>query len=220
MDRRIKMMNICLTAVLSIGFILLAVFVFGESYVRFGEACVDMFNAGKYYVNELFETEYMVDLTYNRLSEVMRYDVGLPTEWNNFTLQMQVAWQRFTSKENLVAWGGNSLVAVENTAKVLVIVVPLLVVLYLLEREKQNVNDVQHSLRPSPCQTPAAIAAAAGEGQTTNNAGQPALHTFLLLLLPFQFVTKKTCALCSGKALQPAQRKGCIVLLVLFLSQC
>jgi len=62
---------------------------------------------------------------------------------------------------------------------------------YSKERNK-NVNDVlKHPLRPSPCQTPAAIAAAAGEGQTTNNAGQPALHTFLLLLLPFQFVTKK-----------------------------
>ena len=34
MDRRIKVMNICLTAVLSVGFILLAVFVFGESYIR------------------------------------------------------------------------------------------------------------------------------------------------------------------------------------------
>ena len=48
MDRRIKVMNICLTAVLSVGFILLAVFVFGESYIRFCEACVDLFNAGKY----------------------------------------------------------------------------------------------------------------------------------------------------------------------------
>ena len=132
MDRRIKVMNICLTAVLSVGFILLAVFVFGESYIRFCEACVDLFNAGKYYVNELFGTEYAVDQTFNRLSEVMRYDVGLPTDWNNFTLQMQVAWKRFISKDNLVAWGGNSLVAVGNTAKVLVIVVPLLVVLYFV----------------------------------------------------------------------------------------
>ena len=132
MDRRIKVMNICLTAVLSVGFILLAVFVFGESYMRFGEACVDLFNAGKYYVNELFGTEYAVDLTFNRLSKAMRYDVGLPTEWNNFTLQMQVALQRFTSKDNLVEWGGNSLVTMGNTAKVLVIVVPLLVVLYFV----------------------------------------------------------------------------------------
>lgn len=132
MDRRIKVMNICLTAVLSVGFILLAVFVFGESYIRFCEACVDLFNAGKYYVNELFGTEYAVDLTFNRLPETMRYDVGLPTDWNNFTLQMQVAWKRFISKDNLVAWGGNSLVTMGNTAKVLVIVVPLLVVLYFV----------------------------------------------------------------------------------------
>lgn len=80
--------------------------------------------------------------------------------------------------------------------------------MYSKERNK-NVNDVlKHPLRPSPCQTPAAIARPPAKARQPTMPGNRLYIHFSSFSFLSNLLRKKTCALCSGQgfAACPTQR--------------
>lgn len=59
MNRR-RIFNICLTVVITAAFILLGAFVFGDSYLRFGETAKDFGLSVGYYFCTLFGIEHNI----------------------------------------------------------------------------------------------------------------------------------------------------------------
>ena len=70
MNRR-RVFNICLSVLITAAFALLAVFVFSDSYLRFGEAAKDFGLSVGYYFCTLFGIEHNIVPSVTEYSSVM-----------------------------------------------------------------------------------------------------------------------------------------------------
>ena len=78
MNRR-RVFNICLSVLITAAFALLAVFVFSDSYLRFGEAVKDFGLSVGYYFCTLFGIEYNIVPSVTEYSSVMDWSILLPS---------------------------------------------------------------------------------------------------------------------------------------------
>ena len=67
--------NICLTVVITAAFILLGAFVFGDSYLRFGETAKDFGLSVGYYFCTLFGLDHDITPSVTEYSSVMDWDI-------------------------------------------------------------------------------------------------------------------------------------------------
>ena len=86
MNRR-RTFNICLTVVITAAFILLGAFVFGDSYLRFGETAKDFGLSVGYYFCTLFGLDHDIVPSVTEYSSVMDWDILLPSDFEDFTSQ-------------------------------------------------------------------------------------------------------------------------------------
>ena len=86
MNRR-RIFNICLTVVITAAFVLLGAFVFGDSYLRFGETAKDFGLSVGYYFCTLFGLEHDIVPSVTEYSSVMDWDILLPSDFEGFTSQ-------------------------------------------------------------------------------------------------------------------------------------
>ena len=86
MNRR-RTFNICLTVVITAAFILLGAFVFGDSYLRFGETTKDFGLSVGYYFCTLFGLDHDIVPSVTEYSSVMDWDILLPSDFEGFTSQ-------------------------------------------------------------------------------------------------------------------------------------
>ena len=77
--------NIAVTVIISLVFVVLGVFVFGQSYVRFGEACRDFGLSVAYYFCVLIGIDYSFTPTVTEYSDVLQWDIILPSDLEGFT---------------------------------------------------------------------------------------------------------------------------------------
>ena len=85
--RRLRTFNVLLTVLLSAFFILLAVFVFNNSYLRFWESLVDFWNSIRFYFYELFGIPHKTIPTVDGYSKIMTFDIFLAEDWEGFKEQ-------------------------------------------------------------------------------------------------------------------------------------
>ena len=73
--KKLRIFSISFTVILSLLFILLGVFRFSTSYIRFIEALGDLWNSVKFYFFEIFGIPHITPPTVEQYSEVMKWDI-------------------------------------------------------------------------------------------------------------------------------------------------
>ncbi len=138
-----------LSVAITAGFVLLGIFVFTKSYLRLGEAFVDLWNSAKYYFCEIFGIEHATVSTVEFYSKIMQWDILLPTDFDNFKTDFVQYFTLLFSKDNFVMWGMATSKVLENIGKSMVIVLPCLFILWFSIKKlynKPNTNYNQDTL--------------------------------------------------------------------------
>lgn len=103
MKRRI-IFDICLTALITTGFVLLGAFVFRNSYLRIIECFSDLFVSVKFYFCEIFGIEHSTAPTVNEMSSVMERSIFLPADFGSFAESVKVYFKLLFDGENFELW--------------------------------------------------------------------------------------------------------------------
>lgn len=127
-----------LSIAITVGFVLLGFFMFNKSYLRLGEAFVDLWNSIKYYFCEIFGIEHATIPTVEFYSKIMKWDILLPTDFENFKSDFVHYFTLLFSKENFVMWGMQTSKVLENIGKIMVIVLPCLLILWFSIKKLYN----------------------------------------------------------------------------------
>ena len=129
MNRRF---NIAVTVIISLAFLVLGVFVFGQSYVRFAESCRDFGLSVAYYFCELIGIDYSFTPTVTEYSGVLQWEIFLPSDLEGFTASAGNFFALLINGENFVSyWSavGNVMVVV---VKAIAVLLPCVLVLWLV----------------------------------------------------------------------------------------
>ena len=134
MNRR-NAVNIIFTAIVSVGFVFLGFFVFSSSYLRAFEAGGNLIDSIKFYFAELFGIVHNTAPAVNAWSEVMKWDILLPSDFDTFKVSATRFFELLVDKENFIGYwsvvGDKSALA----AKVIAIALPcVLVFVFALKR--------------------------------------------------------------------------------------
>lgn len=134
MNRR-NAVNIIFSAIVSVGFVLLGIVVFSSSYLRAFEAGGSLIDSIKFYFSELFGIAHNTAPAVNAWSEVMKWDILLPSDFDTFKVSAIQFFELLVDKENFIGYwsvvGDKSAVA----AKVIAIALPcVLVFVFALKR--------------------------------------------------------------------------------------
>lgn len=140
MNRR-NAVNIIFSAIVSVGFVLLGIFVFSSSYLRAFEAGGSLINSIKFYFCEIFGIAHNTVPTVNSWSEVIEWDILLPSDFEAFKVSAVQFFELLADKENFIGYwsvvGDKSAVV----AKVIAIALPcVLVFVFALKRLYANGN--------------------------------------------------------------------------------
>ena len=85
--KRLRVFNITLTVLLSLLFIMLGIFHFGSSYLRLFESLGDLWQSIKYFFCMIFGLNNDVIPTVNNYSEILKWDIFLPEDFEVFKAQ-------------------------------------------------------------------------------------------------------------------------------------
>lgn len=99
-----RVLNILLTITLTIGFILLGVFVFRSSYIRLGYAFKDFGLSVAYYFCVMFGIRHNITPTVNIIPEVQTPQVTLPTDFDGFKDNSAQYFSLLIDKGNFDGW--------------------------------------------------------------------------------------------------------------------
>ena len=104
MERRYRVLNIILTVVLFAVFISLAIFVYKDSYLRIGEAFVDLWNSLKFFANEVLFLESETEPTVLKYSEILEWQSIFPRKSCYFQLKAKAFLRLSVVKENISSY--------------------------------------------------------------------------------------------------------------------
>lgn len=155
MNRRF---NIAVTVIISLAFLVLGVFVFGQSYVRFAESCRDFGLSVAYYFCELIGIDYSFTPTVTEYSEVLQWEIILPSDLEGFTASAGNFFSLLIDGENFTSYWivvGDVMVVV---AKVIAILLPCVLVLWLVLRRMYRHGNTNHNRDTVPLRVFKAIA--------------------------------------------------------------
>lgn len=150
--RRLRIVNISLSIVLTLIFLTFGLTVFSISYLRLFESFGDLFNSIKLYFEGLFTGFYTPPVKVLEKSDVLKWNAILPDDVERFKFNFKVFFKVLFSLENLKYFFvvlGNK---IEKGARVITIVLPLIVLLFFLMkmlyyRPNTNHNKDTFSLR-------------------------------------------------------------------------
>ena len=130
--RRYRVFNIIITTILSALFIYLGVFHFSASYERLFESLKDLWQSIKFYGCEVFGIEHLTIPTVENFSEVLKWDIFLPADWEGFKTKASAYFSLLFSKENLAEFG--KLVGEKSAeiSKALVIFLPVILLIIVV----------------------------------------------------------------------------------------
>ncbi len=144
-----RVLNIILTVLLSIGFILLGVFVFRSSFIRLGYAFKDFGLSVAYYFCEMFGISHSITPTVNTIPEVQTPQITLPTDFDGFKDNSAQYFSLLINGNNFNGWLAHISGVMADFAKILVIILPCIIVfiliikvLYKRENNKHGVDTV------------------------------------------------------------------------------
>ena len=143
--RRLRVFNITLTVLLSLWFILAGVFHFSSSYLRLFESLSDLWQSIRYFFSMIFGLNNNVIPTVNNYSEILKWDIFLPENFEAFKAQASAYFSLLISKENLVAYGSLIANILVNLAKVLAIALPAVMVFVMAIKKIYQSNNNNHN---------------------------------------------------------------------------
>ena len=126
--KKIRAAYISLSLLLSIGFVLLGIFVFRNSFLRFSETVKDLHGSTVYYGTSIFMVRTKILPTVNDYSQVLSWDGYLPDSKDKIMEFFTVLFTQFASKENFILW----LYGIIRVVFVLIRIVTLLLPIVLL----------------------------------------------------------------------------------------
>ena len=124
-----KWLNICVTIGVSACFIVLAVFVFGGSYVRLISAFKDFGLSVGFYFGELLGLEHNIAPTVNDISCISLPQLDIPASFEGFKAQTQKYFSLLFNSGNFVGWLGHISGVIGIFAKIILIVLPCFLLL-------------------------------------------------------------------------------------------
>ena len=137
MNRR-RVFNICLSVLITAAFILLGAFVFGDSYLRFGETAKDFGLSVWYYFCTLFGLDHDIVPSVTEYSSVMDWDILLPSDFEGFTSQAKSFFSLLVDEENFSGYWAK----VGDVMLVLLKVAAIVLRLYKSGNTKHNKDTV------------------------------------------------------------------------------
>lgn len=142
--KKLRVFNISLTVILSLLFIFLGVFHFNTSYIRFAEALGDLWNSVKFYFFEIFGVTHITPPTVEKYSEVMKWDIFLPENFESFKQETASYFDLLFSKSNLAAYGDFVVGKLEVIAKASAMVLPCILLLVLAIKKIYGASNTDH----------------------------------------------------------------------------
>ena len=140
-----RKVHIVLSVLISAAFIVLGATVFSASYVRFWEAVSDMGMSVAVYFCEIFSISYTFTATFLQPSSVFGWADYLPENYDGFKQDATSYFSLLFSKENFTAWGQSVGVFLGNTAKVLILILPVAVILFFVVRWLYRKGNKKHN---------------------------------------------------------------------------
>lgn len=144
MNRR-RVFNICLSVLITAAFALLAVFVFSDSYLRFGEAVKDFGLSVGYYFCTLFGIEHNIVPSVTEYSSVMDWSILLPSDLEGFTSQSKSFFALLVDGENFASYWAKVGDVMLVLLKVAAIMLPCLLVLGLVIWRLYKSGNIKHN---------------------------------------------------------------------------
>ena len=123
--------NIAVTVIISLAFVALGA-VFWQSYVRFGEACRDFGLSVAYYFCELIGIDYSFTPTVTEYSDVLQWEILLPSDLEGFTASAGNFFSLLIDGENFADYWSAVGDVMLVVAKVIAILLPCVLVLWLV----------------------------------------------------------------------------------------
>lgn len=144
MNRR-RVFNICLSVLITVAFALLAVFVFSDSYLRFGEAVKDFGLSVGYYFCTLFGLDHDIVPSVTEYSSVMDWSILLPSDLEGFTSQSKSFFALLIDGENFASYWAKVGDVMLVLMKVVAIILPCLLILGLVIRRLYKSGNTKHN---------------------------------------------------------------------------
>ena len=144
MNRR-RVFNICLSVLITAAFALLAVFVFSDSYLRFGEAVKDFGLSVGYYFCTLFGIEHNIVPSVTEYSSVMDWSILLPSDLEGFTSQSKSFFALLIDGENFASYWVKVGDVMLMLMKVVAIILPCLLILGLVIWRLYKSGNTKHN---------------------------------------------------------------------------
>ena len=140
-----RVFNICLSVLITAAFAMLAVFVFSDSYLRFGEAVKDFGLSVGYYFCTLFGLEHNIVPSVTEYSSVMDWGILLPSDLEGFTSQSESFFALLIDGENFAAYWSKVGDVMLVLLKVVAISLPCLLILGLLIWRLYKSGNTKHN---------------------------------------------------------------------------
>lgn len=123
---------IALSVLITVGLVALGVFVFSPSYLRFVETITDMGRSFGIYFSEIFGIHHNIPPTVNDYSQVFGWSSYLPEDYDTFKQDAGNYFALLVNSDNFSAWVTAVGAWLGKAAKVLVLLLPCVVVLWLV----------------------------------------------------------------------------------------
>lgn len=144
MTRR-RAFDICLTVLITAGFILLGALVFQKSYLRISECFSDLLVSVKFYFCEIFGIEHSVVPTVTEPSSVMDLSLFLPLDFDGFVASAKAFFALFFDGENFRDWCAYAGVIAGGFGKVIAVVLPCILLLVVAVRAVYSSHNTKHN---------------------------------------------------------------------------
>ena len=143
--RRSQTINIVLSVVLTALFIILGVFCFYTSYLRFGEGMVDLWQSMKFYFYEIFGIEHITIPTVENYSEVLEWNIFLPSDFESFKTTASQYFTLLFTKENFISYLAKVSELMTVWGRVTVLMLPSLVLVFILIKKIYGTSNNNHN---------------------------------------------------------------------------
>lgn len=140
-----RAINITVSAFVSVIFVLLGVFVFSSSYLRFGETLTEFGQSVAFYFCEIFGIEHGIIPSMNAPSQVVGNMIKLPDNLDGFKENTQSYFSLLFSGENFVGWWQSLTGTLATLSKVLVLLLPCAVGLWFVIRWLYGRSNIRHN---------------------------------------------------------------------------
>lgn len=127
-----RTLYIILTALISVAFVLLGVFVFSSSYLRFGESCVEFGLSVAFYFCEIFGIAHTIVPRVNSPSQFVGNQILLPETFDGFKTNAREYFTLLFDRQNFLGWWGSVTDTLGKIGMALVFLLPFVIAFWFL----------------------------------------------------------------------------------------